>query len=248
MSSRIVKPQRTGNDLLDALPPEEYERLMPRFEPVVLSTKQLLIVEEQPVEYAWFPVNSVLSVLARTERDTFVEVATIGREGMLGIPLMLGADTIPHRAFCQIPGDCLRVRAAAFREAVGHSAAFSLVLHRYLQKLMIQLAQGGACNTRHSVEQRCARWLLMSRDRVDSDEFPITQEFLCQMLGVRRATVSEVASKFQKAGYVAYARGKMKMLDREGLSKVACECYGILRDEYSRPELPDNRVSKVQPT
>lgn len=237
MDSRIVKPRQNGNNLLNALPPEEYNRVLSCFEPVVFSTKQLLIVEDQPFDYAWFPFNCVLSLLTRADGDIFVEVATVGREGMLGIPLMLGAETIPHRAFCQIPGDGLRIRADDFRE-ISRSGPFSRILHRYLEKLMVQLAQGGACNSRHSVEQRCARWLLMSRDRVDSDEFPLTQEFLCQMLGVRRATVSEAASKLQKAGYIKYARGIISILDREGLTGVACECYRILRDEYSHPDLP----------
>ena len=236
MSPSLPKPRQTGNHLLDALTPGEFNAVIFNFEPVVLSLKQLLIMEDQRVDHAWFPLGCVVSLLARTDGNTFVEVATIVREGMLGIPIMLGADTIPHRAFCQIPGPCLRIRADNFLE-ISRSGPFSLVLHRYLQKLMIQLAQGGACNSRHTVEQRCARWLLMSHDRVDSDEFPLTQEFLCQMLGVRRATVNEIASAFQRAGYIDYARGKVTILDREGLRGVACECYRVLFDEYNRPVL-----------
>lgn len=240
MSSPQPENRQKGNHLLDALPPDDYDRIMAQTEAVMLTTKQMLVVEYQPLEYAWFPVDCVLSVLVRTDAENFIEVATIGREGMLGIPVMLGAETMPQRTFCQIPGNCLRMPVNRFREEINRSGPFTLILHRYLQKLMIQLAQGGACNSRHSVEQRCARWLLMSRDRVDTDEVPLTQEFLCQMLGVRRATVSEVAAKFQKAGYIEYTRGRLTIRDREALSRVACECYRILREEYNRPVLPEH--------
>ena len=169
----------------------------------------------------------------------------MGHEGMLGIALLLGTDTMPHRAYCQIPGDCLVLGAEDFRSALNGNGAFFATLQRYLQTLMVQLAQGGACNSRHSVEQRCARWLLMSRDRVDSDEFPLTQEFLCQMLGVRRATVSEIASKFQKAGYIEYSRGLIRIKDRHGLTSAACECYRVLREEYNRLLLPREEQHQV---
>lgn len=229
---------RSGNRLLDALPVAERRRILPRLEKVPLTVKQLLAMEDQCIEHAYFPLNCVISMLARTDAETFVEVATIGREGMLGVPMLLGAETMAHRACCQIPGECLRMPAGDFRRETERSGPLTAILYRYLEMLMVQLAQAGACNSRHTIEQRCARWLLMCRDRVDEDEFPLTQEFLCQMLSVRRATVSEIASKFQKAGYIEYVRGKMTILDREGLARTACECYRILRDEYNRPLNP----------
>jgi len=243
MSRNNTDVRKTGNRLLDALPPAEYDRVLEKFEAVSVPVKQLLIMEDQPVEYAYFPVNCVLSILARTDGDTFVEVATIGREGMLGVPLLLGTSTTPHRACCQIAGESFRISADAFRAAAVRGGPFLSVLNRYIQILMVQFAQAGACNSRHSVEQRCARWLLMCRDRVDADEFPLTQEFLCQMLGVRRATVSEVASKFQQAGSIEYRRGHVTITNREALTMAACECYRILKDEDARPLIsnPDDQ-------
>lgn len=238
MASHQSKPARTRNRLLAALPEGEYDRVLARFETVYLTTKHLVTVEDRPVEHAYFPLNCVISLVAWTDADNFAEVATVGREGMVGTSLLLGTETAPHRSFAQIPGESLRIHAEAFRDEITHNGPFVAILNRYMQMLMVQVAQGAACNSRHSVEQRCAKWLLMSHDRVDSDEFPLTQEFLCQMLGVRRATVSEIASRLQDRGLIQYARGNVTIRDTQGLEGVACNCYHIVRDEYNQLLVP----------
>jgi CRP-like cAMP-binding protein len=237
---------RISNRLLAALPSGEYERVLRKFEQTTLITKQLLAAEHQAMEHAYFPLGCVISLLASTDPDTFVEIATIGSEGMIGTSLLYGNGAWPHRSFAQIPGECLRIRKEAFKEELERGGPFVAILNRYVQMLMVQVAQGAACNGRHSVEQRCARWLLMTYDRVASSEFPLTQEFLCQMLGVRRATVSEIASKFQQDGLIEYTRGNVTIKDPKRLEQVACDCYRLIRDEYSRPLLPSSAESGVR--
>lgn len=163
-----------------------------------------------------------------------VEVATIGNEGMVGLPLFLGVDRTAGRAFTQVPGDSLRIRADHFQKEVRRQGAFSRMLQLYTQALLVQISQSMACNGIHLIYQRTARWLLMTHDRVASNRFPLSQEFLGQMLGVRRAGVSEVASRLQKAGLIRYTRGSIEILDRPGLEAAACECYGVIEAEFVR--------------
>lgn len=163
-----------------------------------------------------------------------VEVATVGNEGMVGLPVFLETDRIPIQGFVQVPGDAMRMRADVFREKVTPGSPLYKLLQRYTQALFNQVAQSAACNNLHSIEERFCRWLLMTRDRVDSDQFLLTQEFLSQMLGVRRASVSVVAAIIQKAGLIQYSRGKMTILDRQGLEDCACECYFTVKAEYER--------------
>jgi CRP-like cAMP-binding protein len=163
-----------------------------------------------------------------------VEFGTVGNEGMIGLPLFLGADRSPHRAFTQVPGDALRMRAEDFREEMGRQGQLAGLLRRYNQALMNQMAYSVACNRLHSVEERMCRWLLMTHDRVGADRFPMTQEFLAQMLGVRRPSVTVVAGVLQKAGLIAYARGWVVILDRAGLEAASCECYRVVRDDFER--------------
>jgi CRP-like cAMP-binding protein len=176
----------------------------------------------------------VMSMLADIEEDNLVEVATVGNEGMVGLPLFLGATMTPGQAFAQVPGAALRMSAAAFVKAVNGSGALSSVLHRYTQALMIQISQGPGCNRAHEIGQRCARWLLLTHDRVGADEFSLTQEFLGQMLGVRRATVNNIAVQFQEAGYIEYSRGSIRICNRKKLEELSCNCYFVIRDEYDR--------------
>jgi CRP-like cAMP-binding protein len=231
---------RTTNRLLAALPESEYQRVVAKFESTTLDSKYLVAAENEPMEYAYFPLDCVISLLAYTDPDIFVEIATVGKEGMVGATLLFGDGASPHRSFAQIPGKSLRIPAEEFKKEVGRGGPFSAILNRYVQMLMVQVAQGAACNSRHSMEQRCARWLLMTHDRVGRDEFPLTQEFLGQMLGVRRATVSEIASKLQHDGLIEYTRGSITIRDSNRLEHVACECYRIIRDEYRRPLLPSS--------
>jgi CRP-like cAMP-binding protein len=184
--------------------------------------------------YVLFPLSGIISIVMEMENCAQIEVATVGNEGMVGVPLFLGAETTPGRAFSQVPGQSLRVPADVFKEEVQRRGKLEHMLQRYTQALFVQTAQSTACNRLHTIEQRGARWLLMTHDRVDGDQFPLTQEFLAQMLGVRRASVSEVAGEFQRAGLIAYARGNIAILDRQGLEDASCECYRVVRDEYER--------------
>lgn len=222
------------NRLLATLPREEYERLLPYLETVSLTHKQVVYTPNEPIEYVYFPKNCVISLVIFMEDGLGVEVGTVGNEGMAGIPLFLGADRIPSDAFCQIPGDALRMRADVFKNTVTPGSPLHYLLQRYTQTLLNQIAQTAACNSVHLIEKRCCRWLLMTHDRVGTDEFALTQEYLSQMLGVRRASVSAVATALQDAGFISYSRGKIRILDRKGLESTACQCYRTVKAEFYR--------------
>jgi CRP-like cAMP-binding protein len=227
-------PRNPKNRLLAALPREEYERLLPHLELVPLEYKQILYQPNEPIDYVYFPNNGVASLLTIMENGDAVEVGTVGNEGMVGLPVFLGAKTIPGQAIVQIPGDGLRMRVDVFQNKVTSQSPLYNLLQRYTQALFNQIAQSAACNRLHSIEERFCRWLLMTQDRVGKDKFPLTQEFLSQMLGVRRASVSVVASTIQRAGLITYTRGKITILDREGLEAASCECYAIIKEEFER--------------
>jgi CRP-like cAMP-binding protein len=201
---------------------------------VALTHKHVFYEPGQPIPYVHFVTRGVASLLAILDDGEAVEVSTIGHEGMVGLPLFLGSVTTPGRSIMQVPGEGLRMSAEVFTREVRPGTALHARLHLYTQALMIQMAQSLACNRLHSIEQRCARWLLMTQDRAGSNGFALTQEFLAQMLGVRRAGVSEVASSLQKQGMIHYRRGQITVLDRIGLEARACACYGIIADEYDR--------------
>lgn len=222
------------NRLLAALPKEEYKRLLPNLESVSLEFKQVLYQPDELIRYVYFPTNSVISLLTIMEDGNIVEVGTVGNEGIAGLPVFLGAEKIPSQAISQIPGDAMRMRADVLKREVTPGSPLYTLLQRYTQGLLNQLAQSAACNRLHSIEQRFCRWLLMSQDRVESDRFILTQEFLSQMLGVRRASVNEVATTIQKAGIIRYSRGKMTICDRLGLEATACECYRVVKQEFDR--------------
>ena len=223
-----------GNNLLAALPKEEYKRLLPKMETVSLSFKQYLYQPNERIEYVYFPNSGVVSVVNVLGDGGTVEVATVGNEGMIGTPILLGVDRIPAETFVQVPGEALRMKADVFTREVPPGSPFHNLLLRYTQALINHLMQSVSCNQLHSVEKRCCRWLLLTHDRVESDEFPMTQEFLSLMLGVRRASVSVVAATLQKAGLIRYHRGKMTILNRQGLEAGSCECYQVVKDEFKR--------------
>jgi CRP-like cAMP-binding protein len=222
------------NRLLSALPAREYKRLQPHLKPVELEFKQVAFNANVPIEYVYFPENCVISVLGLMPDGSAIEVATVGREGMTGLPVFLGAGQMPAQAFTQVPGRALRMSAAVLREQSQRLEGLHRLLEHYTQALFTQISQGAACNRLHALEERCARWLLMTHDRVGSDSFPLTQQFLSQMLGVRRAGVSEAASVLQREGLLRYNRGQLTVLDRPGLEAATCECYGIIRSEFDR--------------
>jgi CRP-like cAMP-binding protein len=222
------------NRLLAAIPPEEYQRLLPHLKPVYLEYKQILYQPNEPINYVYFPNNGVVSLLTIMENGEAIEVGTVGNEGMIGLPLFLEANTIPGQALAQIPGEAFQMRADIFKREVAPASPLFKMLQSYTQALFNQIAQSAACNRLHSIEERFCRWMLMTQDRVGSNEFPLTHEFLGEMLGVRRASVSVVAATIQKAGFISYRRGKMSILDREGLEDITCECYGIVKAEFDR--------------
>ncbi|NMG21338.1 Crp/Fnr family transcriptional regulator [Brasilonema bromeliae SPC951] len=222
------------NRLLAILPTEEYKRLLPHMESIFLPLKQILYQMNEPIEYVYFPKNGIVSLVTIMEDGATAEIATVGNEGMIGLPVFLGTDQIPGQAFSQIPGESMRMKAEEFKTFVTPDSPLYKLLQRYTQTLFNQVAQSAACNCLHCIEKRFCRWLLMTHDRVQSDEFLLTQEFLAQMLGVRRASVSQVASIFQKAGIISYSRGQMRILDRTGLQAASCECYAKVKQEFER--------------
>lgn len=233
--SILIDPHRAmRNRLLALLPGEAYKRLAPSLEIVPLRIKQILYAPNAPIPYVYFPLHTVLSLIVLLQDGQAVEVATIGNEGMVGLPVFLGAETISGQAFTQIPGEAVRIEAKAFREEATRAGPLQDVMRRYTQAMFTQISQSVACNHFHKIDQRCARWLLMTEDRVGQDQFPLTQEFLSLMLGTRRAGVSEAASRLQKEGLIQYSRGVITVLDRQGLEMASCECYEIIKQEYER--------------
>jgi CRP-like cAMP-binding protein len=227
----------TRNRLLATLPPEELAALEQEFELVSFDLKEFVYREDQPIEHVVFPTSGVLSLISQMADGRGVEVATIGNEGMVGLPVFLQATaTSAHRAFAQIPGEALRIPADRFSAfiASAQDGALHRILHRYTQALMSMIARAVACNALHSVEQRASRWLLITHDRINGDEFLLTQEFLGQMLGVTRPTVNETARQLQDAGAIDYTRGHITVLSRPELEARSCECYAVIRNEFDR--------------
>jgi CRP-like cAMP-binding protein len=224
----------TGNSLLDALDPEVHERLDPHLhrEPMEVST--VLFDPGDAVDRAYFPLGGVVSLLTVLSGGDQVELATVGREGAVGVPTLLDSSRATARALVQVPGESLVIEARVLQEEVDRSEQLRRLLHRYTLALMAQIAQAVACNRLHPVEQRTARWLLYTHDRVADDEFTMTHEFLADMLGVRRASVTQAAGALQAAGLIEYRRGRVRVTDREGLERASCECYATVRDEYRR--------------
>jgi CRP-like cAMP-binding protein len=222
------------NRLLSALSSADYQRLAPHLELVRLEMKHVAYEPEQPIEYAYFPLTGLSSMVTIMKGGKTIEVATIGNEGMIGLPLFFGVDRTAGKAYTQVPGDSLRIKADVFQKEVSRQRGLAKMLQLYTQALMVQISQGMACNGIHRIEQRTARWLLMTHDRVAAERFPLSQEVLSQMLGVRRAGVNEVATKFRKAGLIRYTRGVVEIVDRAGLEAASCECYGVIQAEFVR--------------
>ncbi len=219
------------NRLLTAIPSEEYSRLKPKLEAVSLPFKQVIYEPGDPIEYVYFPNSGVVSLLTVMEDGT-AEVALVGNEGMVGLPIFLEVDTMPIKAIVQGPGDAMRIKADIFKDVVTQHHRLRSLLQHYTHALMFQISQAVACNHYHSVKERYCRWLLMTHDRMQSDQFPLTQEFLSQMLGVRRASITMVANRLQQAGLIRYSRGQITILDRLGLESACCKCYELVKEEF----------------
>jgi CRP-like cAMP-binding protein len=222
------------NRLLRALPLAEYARLLPQLTPVVLGVKQVLIEPDTPIRDVYFPRSGVGSMIADEQEGGAVEVGTIGPEGFIGLPVLMGADRMPYRVFVQVAGDGWRLSADAFRRLVDERAPVRRLLLRFAQAFSDQVSQSVACNRLHTVDERCARWLLMTLDRVHGESFELTHEFLSYMLGVRRAGVTVAMGGLQGAQIIRYVRGRVTVLDRPRLEEASCGCYHITRTASDR--------------
>jgi CRP-like cAMP-binding protein len=220
-----------ANRLLAALPKKEYRRLLPELEHVPLAFGDILYESGDAIIHVYFPDNGIISLLSKVESQKVLEVGIVGNEGVAGLPVVLGVSVSLNRGLVQSPGTAMRMKAAVLRREFMRDGALQRLLHRYLHSLLTQISQSAVCIRFHMVEARLARWLLMTHDRVESDEFRLTQEFLSNMLGVRREAVSKAAGALQKRGFVNYSRGHITILDRAGLEATACQCYRVIKDE-----------------
>lgn len=236
-----------ANSLLAALPYKEYLDLLPDLEQVALTFGHTIYEPRARIQHVYFPEDSLVSLLTIVEGHLALEVGLIGREGILGVSLALGVNTSPVRALVQGSGTALRMKSAHFMEGLRRSVALRQEVYGYTHTLMAQVTQTAACNRFHVVEARLARWLLMTRDRVRSDRFRLTQEFLAHMLGVRRVGVTKAAGALQKQGMIRYSRGDISILDREGLEGVCCSCYEIVRDMHDKGRTKKPRGKPLAP-
>ena len=240
---KVAQPH--PNRLLGLLPPRDFERLRPHLQSIPLEYRQSLYRAHKPIGFVYFIETGVGSLVNTMANGEASEVGTIGNEGMVGLPFVLRDDTAPTSVYIQVPGAGLRMKATLFQKELARSAAMQTVMLRYAHALFNQVAQSAACNQFHTLEQRCCRWLLMTHDRMQSDEFLLTQEFLAMMLGVQRTGVSIAAGALQRAGLIRYRRGTVTMIDRPGLLRRSCECYGVSKKEFDRL-LGNRAIRKVR--
>lgn len=226
------------NSLLGAIPRKAYQRLLGGLEPVTLTFGEILYEPGDTIRHVYFPGASVVSLLTLADGHLALEVGLIGRDGMVGIPLVLGHKLSAVRALVQGTGTAMRMASAPFLKEFARSPLLQRELYRYTHALMAQISQTAACNRFHVIETRLARWLLMTHDRVKSDHFRMTHEFLGHMLGVRRVGVTRAAQALQQRRLISYSRGAITVLDRAGLEAAACECYKVVRDMHEITSAP----------
>ena len=222
------------NQILRGLPPEDYAWLLPRLRPERLRLKEVLIEPDTPIAAVHFVRTGVGSMIATEQEGGEIEVGTIGNEGLVGLPVVFGAESSTYRVLVQIEGDAWRLPADEFRQAMDERPGVRHRVLRYANAFTDQIAQSAACNRLHTVEERCARWVLMTHDRVEGDAFELTHEFLAVMLGVRRAGVTVALGALQHAGLIRNVRGRIEVLDRARLMAAACGCYAVTRASYRR--------------
>ena len=234
MSVSNATKKTIENRLLAALPDDSYQRLVPHLERVSLERDQVIYEPGEPIRHVYFPHQAIVSLVSTMSDGSTVEVGVVGNEGMVGIPVVLGGNTTTTRAFVQVPDGGTRMEATRLNAEFNRGGPLQSLLLRYTQALHTQVSQTAACNRLHKVESRLARWLLSVSDRMQSDQFPLTQEFIAQMLGCRRPGVTEAAGTLSQAGMIRYTRGRITILNREDLAATSCECYGVIKDEYAR--------------
>jgi CRP-like cAMP-binding protein len=232
----MTNPNGPNNTVLGSIPKREFARLEAALEPVTLKFGEVLYEPGKAIRHVYFPIDCLISLLTAVDKRRSLEVGMVGNEGMAGMPFILGMGVSGVRALVQGGGNALRMPAEPFRSEFGRNAALQDALYRYMYALMAQISQTAACNRFHEVEPRLARWLLMTRDRVGSDEFPLTHEFLAHMLGVRREGVSEAASALKDRDLIEYRRGKIQILDVKGLKATSCSCYQIVQTAFKRAQ------------
>ncbi len=229
-------PMHTANRVLASIPPKEYKRLLTQLQPVELAFGQVLYEPQKQIRHVYFPINCLISLLTAVDKRRTLEVGMVGNEGMAGMPFILGIGISGVRALVQGEGTALRMAAAPFRIEFDRNPALQDALYRYTFALMAQISQTAACNRFHETEQRLSRWLLMTRDRVGSDEFLLTHQFLAHMLGLRREGVTEAASALKARNIISYSRGKVRILDVRGLKASSCSCYQIVKSVFDRAQ------------
>jgi CRP-like cAMP-binding protein len=229
-----MPPLTIGNRLLSALNREEYERLLPHLERVQLNQGRVITEATDHVRHAYFLTSGMISLLSITEAGETIEVAMIGNEGMLGIPIILKVNISPYRTMVQIPGDALRIKADALSREFARCGQLHELLLKFTHALVTQISQSAVCNHFHKTEARLSRWLLIAQDRARSDSFMLTQEALSHMLGAPRTGVTRAAVKLQDQGLISYRRGRIKILDQKNLESVSCECYEIVKHQIDQ--------------
>ena len=232
MSQSTLEP--TGNRLLARLPRQELERLVPHLGHVSFALGEVIYESGGRQSYIYFPTSAIISLLYLMENGSSAEMGVAGCEGLVGVALFMGGNTVPNRAVVQSAGGAFRMKTQVLQEEFARGGMFQRLLLRYTQALMTQMSQTAVCNRLHTVEQQLCRWLLLSRDRLDTDELVMTQELIANMLGVRREGVTHAAGRLQENGLISYVRGRITILDRPGLEASVCECYKVVKDEYER--------------
>ncbi|MDQ8730959.1 Crp/Fnr family transcriptional regulator [Bradyrhizobium sp. LHD-71] len=243
-------PHRGGvvqNDFLATLCPADFEHLRPFLQPVELKRHAIIHEANKPVDAVYFVESGIVSRVARTQADGAVEVAVVGRSGLVGLSVILGTNIALHRTVVQIPGSALRIPAADLQAIMAKNPTIRDHLLRYVQLLMNQKAQVALCNAKHEIDKRVARWLLLAHDRVAGNQLPVTHDLLAMMLGVRRAGISEALAELEDKGVISKARGALRIVSREALKAQACECYKIIDDRFSWQRAMTHYEHRLQP-
>lgn len=229
-----VTVDKSSNRLLASLPLDTLERWESELELVHLKLGEVLCESGGKMHYVYFPLNAIVSLLYVLENGSSAEIAVVGNEGIVGVPVFMGGETTPTRAVVQSAGECIRLHASSLKNEFQNSPALMQLLLRYTQALITQMTQTAVCNRHHSLDQQLCRWLLLSLDRLSDHHLVMTQELIANMLGVRREGVTKAAGQLQKAGLIGYTRGKIEVFDRVGLEERTCECYDVVKKEYDR--------------